>query len=159
VGLVSEIERKFRVSHLPDLGPDVAPGAALRQGYVAIDGEVEVRVRSEDGDCTLTVKGGSGLVRTEVDVPIDTARFDELWVLAGERTIEKTRHRIPLGDLVAELDVYGGRLAGLAVVEVEFASVDRADGFEPPPWFGAELTGTPGWSNAALARDGAPGET
>ena len=152
-----EIERKFRVAHVPEPVTGPGGGSALRQAYVAIDGAVEVRVRSDDGDCTLTVKGGRGLVRAEVEVPIDTARFEELWALAGERTVEKTRHRIPLGDHLAELDVYGGRLAGLAVVEVEFASTDDADRFEPPDWFGAELTGRPGWSNAALARDGVPG--
>ena len=154
-----EIERKFRVAQLPDPSAGAGPGSALRQAYVAIDGDVEVRVRSEDGDCTLTVKGGRGLVRAEVEVPIDTARFEELWALAGERTVEKTRRRIPLGDDLAELDVYGGRLAGLAVVEVEFASTGDAARFRPPDWFGAEVTGEPGWSNAALARDGVPGES
>ena len=155
---MSEIERKFRVPHMPRLGAHVSPGAALRQAYVAIDGDVEVRVRSDDGACTLTVKGGRGLVRAEVEVPVDTPGFEELWALAGERTVEKTRHRVPVGDHVAELDVYGGRLAGLMVVEVEFVSADDAARFEPPGWFGSELTGEPGWSNAALARDGLPGE-
>jgi adenylate cyclase len=148
-----EIERKFRVAHLPE---GIAAGAALRQAYVAVDGDVEVRVRREDGDCTLTVKGGHGLERVEVEVPIDPPHFDQLWALAGDRTLEKTRHRVPVGGHVAEVDVYGGRLAGLAVVEVEFASRADAEAFAPPDWFGPELTGRPGWSNAALARDGAP---
>lgn len=148
-----EIERKFRVARLPD---DPGPGAELRQGYVALDGDVEVRIRRDGGRCTLTVKGGRGLERTEVEVPIDPARFDQLWPLAGDRTVEKVRHRIPVGDHTAELDVYGGKLAGLAVVEVEFASREDAEGFVAPDWFGAELTGRAGWSNAALARDGLP---
>jgi adenylate cyclase len=42
------------------------------------------------------------------------------------------------------------------VVEVEFASRQEAEAFDPPDWFGAELTGAAGWSNAALARHGAP---
>ena len=150
---MAEIERKFRVSRVPDEQVR-GPGAGLRQGYVAVDGDVEVRVRDEDGACTLTVKGGRGLVRAEVEVALDRDRFDELWSLAGERTIEKTRHRIPVGDHTAELDLYAGRLAGLAVVEVEFASQDDAETFVAPDWFGVELTGEPGWSNAALARHG-----
>lgn len=155
---MAEIERKFRIARVPDA--DVrGPGAGLRQGYVAVDGDVEVRVRDEDGTCTLTVKGGRGLERTEVEVGIDPAEFEELWSLAGDRTIDKTRHRIPVGELTAELDLYAGRLAGLAVVEVEFASRADAEGFVAPDWFGAELTGRAGWSNAALARDGIPGGT
>lgn len=155
---MAEIERKFRVARVPD--DEVrGPGAGLRQGYVAVDGDVEVRVRDEDGACTLTVKGGRGLERAEVEVAIAPVEFDELWALAGDRTIDKTRHRIPVGELTAELDLYAGRLAGLAVVEVEFASRAEADGFVAPDWFGAELTGRQGWSNAALARDGIPRES
>ncbi|HET6948960.1 MAG TPA: CYTH domain-containing protein, partial [Acidimicrobiales bacterium] len=130
--------------------------APLRQAYVAIDGEVEVRVRSDGTGHVLTVKGGRGLERAEVEVPIDAAAFAELWALAGDRHLEKIRHRVDVGGATAELDLYGGGLAGLAVVEVEFASRAEAEAFTPPDWFGAELTGQPGWSNAALARDGAP---
>jgi len=153
VAAMSEVERKFRVVEVPG-GLDA--GARLRQGYVAIDGDVEVRVRDEDGDLTLTVKGGSGLERTEVEVPLDPDRFDELWGLAGERRIDKVRHRVPLGDgLTAELDLYGGGLDWLAVVEVEFPDRATAEAFTPPAWFGDELTGQAGWSNAALATHGA----
>ena len=150
---MAEVERKFRVASVPD---DVGAGAALRQGYLAIDGDVEVRVRDEDGACTLTVKGGAGLERAEVETAIDADQFAELWPLAGDRTIEKVRHRLPLGDVTAELDLYHGRLDGLAVVEVEFPDRGAAESFSPPSWFGEELTGRKGWSNASLARHGAP---
>ena len=150
---MSEIERKFRVAHIPT---GLGNGASLRQAYVAVDGGVEVRVRSDGTRHVLTVKGGEGLERAEVEVAIDTAAFDELWGLAGDRHLEKTRHRIDLDGLTAELDLYAGALAGLAVVEVEFPSRREAEAFDPPDWFGVELTGRPGWSNASLARFGAP---
>jgi adenylate cyclase len=150
---VNEVERKFRVAQVPE---GVDAGVALRQAYVAIDGDVEVRIRDAGGDCSLTVKGGHGLERAEVEVAIDAAAFASLWSLAGDRHLEKRRVRVPLGDVVAELDRYEGRLAGLTVVEVEFTDRGAADAFTPPPWFGEELTGQRGWSNAALARDGAP---
>lgn len=150
---MTEVERKFRVVRVPE---GVDAGVPLRQAYVAVDGDVEVRIRDAGGDCSLTVKGGHGLVRTEVEMTIDTAAFASLWPLAGARHLEKRRVRVPLGDVVAELDRYEGRLAGLAVVEVEFPDRAAADAFVPPSWFGDELTGQRGWSNAALARDGAP---
>ena len=57
---------------------------------------------------------------------------------------------------MAEVDRYGGELAGLWTVEVEFESEEAAADFSPPPWFGPELTDVDGWSNAALARHGRP---
>jgi adenylate cyclase len=150
---VSEIERKFRVARLP---PDLGEGTSLRQAYVAVDGDVEVRVRSDGTHHALTVKGGAGLERDEVEVAIDAVAFADLWRLAGARHLEKTRHRVDLDGLTAELDLYVGALAGLAVVEVEFASRQEAEAFDPPDWFGAELTGEAAWSNAALAHNGAP---
>lgn len=152
---MTEVERKFRVERVPE---GVEGGVPLRQAYVAIDGDVEVRIRDAGGDCSLTVKGGNGLERAEVEVTIDAAAFASLWRLARARHLEKRRARVPLGDVVAELDRYEGRLAGLAVVEVEFPDRGAAEAFAPPSWFGEELTGRRGWSNAALARDGAPPE-
>lgn len=148
-----EIERKFRVAHLP---PDLGEGTSLRQAYVAVEGDVEVRVRSNGTHHALTVKGGAGLERDEVEVAIDATAFADLWRVAGARHLEKTRHRVDLDGLTAELDLYAGALAGLAVVEVEFASRQEAEAFDPPDWFGVELTGEAAWSNAALARNGAP---
>jgi CYTH domain-containing protein len=149
---VPEIERKFRVARVPG---GLGPGAALRQAYVALDGAVEVRVRSDGTDHRLTVKGGRGLERAEVEVAVDAAAFAELWALAGDRHLDKTRHRIDLDGVTAELDLYTGALAGLAVVEVEFRSRAEAEAFAPPDWFGPEVTGEPGWSNAELASRGA----
>jgi adenylate cyclase len=150
---MTEIERKFRVAETP---PDLPSGTLLRQAYLAVDGNVEVRVRDQGGTPVLGVKGGHGVERTEVEVEIDRASFDELWSLATDRRIEKTRYRLPAGGHTAELDVYAGALEGLRVAEVEFASREEAEAFVPPPWFGDELTGDPRWSNAALAADGAP---
>ncbi len=148
-----EIERKFRVARVPE---GLAGGAALRQAYVAVDGDVEMRVRSDGAHHVLTVKGGRGLERAEVELAIDADAFAALWALARDRHLEKTRHRVEVGGLTAELDVYGGGLAGLMVVEVEFPSRGEAEAFTPPDWFGAEVTGSPGWSNADLASAGAP---
>ena len=38
----------------------------------------------------------------------------------------------------------------LAVVEVEFASVDEAGAFAPPPWFGRELGAEEEYRNKTL---------
>jgi adenylate cyclase len=134
-----EIERKFLVAGSPG---HLDAGETVRQGYLALDGEVEVRVRERGGACRLTVKGGRGLARAEVEVELDRERFEELWPLTEGRRLEKRRFLVELdGETTAELDVYGGSLEGLSVVEVEFAAAEAADGFRPPGWFGEELTG------------------
>jgi len=149
-----EIERKWLVAALPDL--EGAPASLLEQGYLAEEGAVEVRVR-RDGDArVLTVKGGAGLARTEVELPLDAAAFEELWPLTAGRRVEKARHRLSVPGGTLELDVYRGALAGLVVAEVEFASREAAAAFRPPSWLGPEVTGDHRYRNAALARGASP---
>ena len=70
----------------------------------------------------------------------------------------KVRRRIELPDgLVAELDEYSGELEGSSVVEVEFESEAAASAFEPPAWFGRELTGDRAWQTRALPFTAGPG--
>jgi adenylate cyclase len=153
-----EIERKFVLSHIP--GVDVlGRGEALRQGYVAEEGDVAVRVRIGEQAATLTVKAGVGLSRTEVEVAITPDQAEALWPHTAGRRITKTRHRVEhsdLADRIADVDVYAGALAGLCTAEVEFDSERAAGEFSPPDWFGREVTGEPGWTNSALARHGLP---
>jgi CYTH domain-containing protein len=153
-----EIERKFLI---PEPPPDLAdfPNSAIEQAYVAIDpAGTEVRVRRRGDDTTLTVKGGRGRARAEVELVIDPRVFGELWELSGGRTVEKTRYRLPAQDgLTIELDVYTGRLDGLVTAEVEFPSPEAADRFVPPPWFGEEVTEDDAYKNRSLAVGGRPG--
>lgn len=148
-----EIERKYLVADPPPL-----PGAGtpIRQGYLAIDGDVEVRVRAKGPARVLTVKGGRGRVRAEVETAIEAGEFDELWPLTEGRRIAKRRHEVTHADRTIEVDVFEDALAGLVVAEVEFPDDEAAARFEPPPWFGPEVTDDERWSNARLAIDGRP---
>ena len=154
-----EIERKFLVRVLPaDL--DQSRSTRIEQGYIAIaDDGTEVRVRRRDGAAVLTVKSGIGRSRFEEEIAIDPERFARLWPLTEGRRLEKTRYLIPgSGDLTIELDVYAGGLSGLMVAEVEFGSEDAADAFQPPGWFGSEVTDDGRFKNQKLACHGAPGD-
>ena len=154
-----EIERKFILSEAPT-AQLLGPGVHIRQGYLAEEADVEVRVRITATNATVTVKAGTGLSRTEVDVAVSLEQAESLWPHTVGRRIDKTRYRVTLADPaghVAEVDVYGGALAGLCVAEVEFSSEIEAAAFTPPAWFGHELTGQSGWSNATLARHGMAG--
>jgi adenylate cyclase len=152
MGRGNEIERKFVLAHPP---ADLPPGMPIRQGYLAIDGAVEVRVRQAGDDCVLTVKAGSGETRAEEEIPISTERFAALWPLTERRRISKVRHRMAAGDHVAEVDVYGPPLEGLVVGEVEFESAQASRSFVAPAWLGREVTGDTRYANASLASSGA----
>jgi CYTH domain-containing protein/CHAD domain-containing protein len=148
-----EIERKFLVRELPP-SLDSYPREEIEQGYLAIDGEVELRVRRSGGKkVVLTLKAGKGESRLEEEFEIDTSRFGALWPLTKDRRLQKVRYRIPAGgDLMFELDVYGGFLIGLMTVEVEFPSAEASAAFEPPPWIGEEVTRDESYKNQALAQ-------
>jgi CYTH domain-containing protein len=55
--------------------------------------------------------------------------------------------------LIIEIDTYRGRNAGLVVAEVEFPTYAAARKFQPPSWFGREVTGEKRYSNVKLARE------
>ncbi|MCB0858437.1 MAG: CHAD domain-containing protein [Solirubrobacterales bacterium] len=151
-----EIERKFLVDRTPP-ELDGSGGVQLLQGYLSISQDSEIRLRQAGAQTLLTVKRGKGESREEVEVALDQSAFTELWPLTDGVRVEKVRHRLSLdGDLVAEVDIYSGDLDGTSVVEVEFASLEAAFRFEPPAWFGRELTGDPAWANQSLAVAGKP---
>lgn len=165
----TEIERKFLVTQLPaDL--DQHPSERIAQGYLAIDADAgaEVRLRRRGFHTLLTVKQGSGLSRAEEEFVIDSPRFERLWAGTQGRRVEKTRYRIPAGpfagteaheggpELIIEVDVFTGALAGFVMAEVEFPSVEASEAFQPPSWLRPEVTGDKRYGNARLAVDGAP---
>lgn len=152
-----EIERKFLVLRLPaDL--DRWPRASIRQGYLSAGGEgMEVRLRQQGWRWFLTAKSRGGLVRQERQVELTQGQFDELWPLTEERRVEKTRYRVDWAGHTVELDVYAGRLQGLLVAEVEFASEADSRSFAAPDWLGEEVSDAPRYRNESLALHGAPG--
>lgn len=154
-GIASEIERKFLIE--TPVEPKGPAGVSILQGYLAIDAEAEVRLRRAGDECTLTVKRGHGGTRDELEAEIPVESFEELWPGTEGRRLEKTRGRVELdGGPTAEIDEYSGALEGLTVVEVEFGSESEAARFEPPAWFGREVTGERAWANQSLAVSGAP---
>jgi CYTH domain-containing protein len=152
-----EVERKFLVPALPDLSG--FESSEIEQGYLALPDEkggAEVRLRSRGNELTLTVKSAGGEVRDEEELELDRDEFDRLWKLTEGRRLAKRRYVIPHDGLELELDVYAGALEGLLVAEVEFEDEDAAGEFEPPAWFGDEVTGKEHYKNESLATRGLP---
>jgi CYTH domain-containing protein/CHAD domain-containing protein len=154
--LSTEIERKFVLSELPpDLGGH--PSTEIEQGYLAIDDEVEVRLRRDADELLLTVKRGRGETREEIEIELAPEQFEALWPLTESRRLRKRRYRVPLpGGARAEVDQYRDGLSQLLIAEVEFPSEQVAGGFDAPPWFGGEVTGDDRYANRTLALEGPP---
>ena len=148
-----EIERKFCVRKMPNLA--ACTGVEIAQGYLAVGG-TEVRVRRKGDQFYQTVKMGTGVKRTEVEMALSRAQFDLLWPLTAGRRVKKVRYELTEGKWTIELDVYRGRLKGLVVAEVEFESVAESARFVPPPWFGRDVTDDDRYKNANLAQRGLP---
>jgi CYTH domain-containing protein len=145
-----EIERKFLVADMPPVLGQY-PRYEIEQAYLSFD--PEVRIRRKDDTYYLTEKGEGSLVREEHEREIQKPEFDAKMREIQSAVIEKTRYVIPLGGgLDAELDVYHGRLDGLAVVEVEFPTEEAAGAFVKPDWFGREVTYDSGFRNKNLAK-------
>jgi CYTH domain-containing protein len=153
----TEIERKFLLDELPR-ALAFARRKAILQGYLALDGDTEVRVRRSAGGDTLTIKHGSGEVRVEEELALDGRQGDALWELTDGRRMQKTRREMRVDGMLVEIDEYSGGLDGLIVAEVEFDDEEAARAFTPPAWFGREVTGEAAYANRSLSVDGLPDE-
>jgi len=157
---MDEIERRFLVDDL-DAVPPATSASPIWQGYLAMATDCNVRIRRRGDDLTLTVKRLVDpdvlLHRVELEIAITVEQFEALRPGVLHDPVAKTRHLVPVGDHVAEVDVFEGHLAGLGIAEVEFASPAESAAFTPPPWVGEEVTEDVRYANSELARLGLPG--
>lgn len=144
-----EIERKFLVEALPEALSDY-PHERIEQAYLCTD--PVVRVRRYGDQFWLTCKGKGLLSREEFELPLSGESYRHLLGKTDGLTIEKERYRIPWKGRTIELDVFGGALAPLTLAEVEFPTEEEALAFDPPDWFGREVTWDPAYSNASLSK-------
>ena len=149
-----EIERKF-LCNKPDFDIAGFNKTDIIQYYVST--EPVIRIRKTDTAFYLTVKSKGSVSRQELEMEISEKEFDNLVKLTDKPPVSKTRYFIPLeNSLTAELDIYNGSLSGLFTVEVEFESLDDAEKFTPPEWFGKDVSEDNRYKNSALYIKGLP---
>lgn len=146
-----EIERKFLLRSDEWRG-HVDSRDLLRQGYLSSGSACSIRVRIAGEHAWLNLKAKrSGMTRLEFEYPIPRTEADEILnELSTGPILEKYRHRIPMGDLVWEIDEFLGANAGLVVAEIELPS-ESAE-FARPDWLGEEVTADERYYNFNLAR-------
>ena len=144
-----EIERKFLPADSPGAIIEnnditVLSEQRMEQTYLAIDDTQEVRVRKiEDiptGQTTYThtFKLGNGLKREEIEYSISESIYYQLVKAFGYVPLTKNRITAKWNESIIEIDIYDQ--IDLAVLEVEFESVEAANAFNPPLWFGKDIS-------------------
>ena len=153
-----EIERKFLVKKVPDL-KDKQYKEYIEQYYLSKNPEIRIRkvkeIWIEDSAVNyyMTIKSEGNLVRDELEFKIYPDVFNQLKAQVKDDRIIKTRYYLPLDkDFIAQLDIYHSIV--LLTVEVEFKSINEANSFNPPDWFGREVTEDKRYKNKNLAKYG-----
>ncbi|MBQ7149185.1 MAG: CYTH domain-containing protein [Pseudobutyrivibrio sp.] len=131
-----EIERKFLVKELPDLSK--CEYVDIQQGYLSTS--PVVRIRKKNDKYILTYKGSGLMAREEIEANLTQESYEHLLEKIDGFPIKKRRYLIPYEAYTIELDVFSGHMDGLIMAEVEFPSVEEAEGFNPPAWFGQDVT-------------------
>lgn len=148
-----EIERKFLVKN-NDFIKESHRRRSIKQGFLNSDKDRVVRIRIQNSQCFLTIKGRSnesGTTRFEWEKEIPLEEGIQLFALCEQYAIEKERYLVNYGKHVFEVDVFSGKNEGLIVAEVELNSEDES--FEKPAWLGEEITGLTRYYNTELSKN------
>ena len=147
-----EIERKYLVKTLPE-NLENYECKQIAQGYLCTS--PVVRIRRSNDTYYLTYKGEGLMIREEYNLPLTKEAYEHLLPKIDGLLIAKKRYLIPLNEkLTAELDVFEHELSGLLLVEVEFDTVEEANIFVPPAWFGEDVTNSGKYHNSYMSAHG-----
>lgn len=157
-----EIERKYLLGEYPAALIEngaliVEKEQQIEQTYLALDGDQELRVRKiidmRTGavEFTHTFKKGWGLAREEVEYSISEGLYDQVVTAHGAIPLTKRRVTARWGERIVEIDDYSQ--IELLVLEVEFPSLEDAEAFVPPAWFGRDISMEKQYSNKKVWRD------
>jgi CYTH domain-containing protein len=101
------------------------------------------RARQLDSRCLQTTKTrldpADASAQREETTPLSAAEFDHL-ASCGYPQVRKTRYWLPNAGQIAEIDVFGGMLVGLVLIEFEFDQPPAQAGFVPPTFCLADVT-------------------
>jgi CYTH domain-containing protein len=146
-----EIERKFQVD--PDKwSKEPKPAGILyHQGYLCIDDQKVIRVRTAGSIGFFTIKGSSesfSRPEFEYEIPLDSAK--QLLELFAKYHVEKIRYKIFYKGHIWDVDEFLGDNEGLIMAEVELSTFEEF--VELPEWIREEVTQDPKYYNSNLAQ-------
>ncbi len=150
-----EIERKFLIPRLPENWKSY-PCRIIEQAYLCR--EPVLRVRRSDDQYILTIKGQGILAHEEHEFPLTREAYEHLRSKADGSRIAKRRVLIPFGSYTIEMDIFQEPFDDMILAEVEFPSVEEANAFLPPDWFGPDVTADLRYRNSTMSISEYPGK-
>lgn len=140
----NEIERKFLIKNLPDLSQKEK--VSYERYYLFNKNGIELRIQRKGSKYELERKIHiSTTERTKEKLEISKEEFNLIKPLATDIILRDSYNLGTSPDLTVK--IYHGKFEGLARAEVEFNSIEQLISFQPPDWFGREIT------DSMLARD------
>lgn len=135
-----EREKVYLIKELPDLR-NIKPTKIRVGNFYNPNDHSSLRIRQKGDRYELIKKDGiDPRSRVEHIIEINKNEFEILWQVASFK-YEKDEFKFPLeGNLIAEIDIYRGKLEGFVRLEVEFENDKQLDDFIPPDWFGEEVS-------------------
>ena len=157
-----EIERKWliNVSEIP-YNLDDGVEQKIVQTYLNFSPEIRIRNINNGEKYILTIKSNmsvDGLTREEKEYYISEEEYNNLLKKQEGNTITKTRYQIYDKGKIIEIDIFKNQLEGLAYMEVEFETEEKARAFENPSWVIKDVTNDIRYKNGYLARYGIPND-
>lgn len=141
-----EIERKFLIFN-DNWQENISNSYHITQGY--INREPVVRIRTiNDEKAFITIKTKIDHMSSneyEYEIPCTDAKE---MLSFSQDIIIKTRNIIPCGEHTIEVDVFGGKLEGLVMAEIELSNKNENPIL--PGWLNLEVTGDTNFSNNNL---------
>lgn len=147
-----EIERKYLITG--EFKSKAIKSLQIKQGYLSSIPERTVRVRIQDNQGFLTIKGSNkknSISRFEWEKEITKEEANELIQLCEVGIIDKIRYIVPFGDKIIEVDEFYGENKGLILAEIELD--DENENIEKPNWLGKEVTADPRYYNSMLMKN------
>ncbi|QII71934.1 CYTH domain-containing protein [Apibacter sp. B2966] len=147
-----EIERKYLITG--EFKSKAIKSLQIKQGYLSSIPERTVRVRIQDNQGFLTIKGSNkknSISRFEWEKEITKEEANELIQLCEVGIIDKKRYIVPFGNKIIEVDEFYGENEGLILAEIELD--DENETIEKPDWLGKEVTDDPRYYNSMLMKN------
>ena len=145
-----EIERKFLLRD-QSWRESVRCSKETKQGYISMDIDRVVRIRTMNDDAFLTIKSKvSERKRLEFEYAIAKVDAEEMLAnICVASVIEKRRSYVEYAGKTWEIDEFFGDNRGLIVAGIELGYEEEE--FERPEWLGDEVTEDSRYLNVNLA--------
>lgn len=155
-----EIERKFLIDmNKVPYDFNTLNKKDICQGYILANPEIRVRdISNENYYMTIKSNTDDPLVRNEIEFEISKEAYEKLMERDDVYKLSKTRYSVFENDNKYEIDIFEGKLKGLACLEVEFSNKDEAEKFLAPDWVKKEVTNDIRYRSGFLAKNSIPNE-